>query len=313
MNSKFQKTENFLTFFYFYLDIQASRGLSLLDKWLSGTTAYESYQSFVRRIVDPLFGKFGVDIELSEPKLDRFARQIAINLACIAGHQTCLSNSSQKLDDMLTNGLEIMPDVQSSIYCNGLRGSNSTMFLHMQERMLKSEVQAERSLIIGALGCVEDESTLIHYLGLAINGKSLRLQEKSRILTAPVNSGIIGLRAMIKFIILNHEDLSSSQINMMLSTIASRISTEAIYNEFESLLTLLTLNNGISEGTQTSLKTAANAGLNWQKKHLKEIEMWLEANEEATTTEAAPTTQGSQSIFASTLLIITCAVMKYLL
>lgn len=294
--------------------------MTVLNKWLMGTATYANYQSFVLHIVTPLFDKFGFDVILGEPKLDRFVRQLAINFACTAGHRTCLSSSSQKLDEMFTNGVEILPDVQGSIYCNGLRKANSSMFSRLREKMLSSVRQAERTLLINALGCVENEDILIEYMSLVINGKapSLRVQDFSKLLTAPVNSGHVGLRAMLKFVAFNHEKLSSAQVNTILSSIASRISTETLFNELQTLLTQLKLNNGISDGTQNSFLVAARAGLDWQKKYLKEIGDWLEENvgglnTEGTTDSTSTTTQGSQSVFASTLLIIICTVMKYLL
>jgi aminopeptidase N len=306
----------------------------------------------VRRIVQLFYDKFGVDSELNEERrLDNFAPQIAINLACTAGHQTCLSQSSDKLKGMFQNGSSIStisPDVQSSIYCNGLRGADSATFLMMRDKMIGSNDQAERTILINALGCVQNENLLMSLLYLTItNGNNFRLQEKSRVLVAPLNSGIIGLKVMIDFIELNHEaisEISSSHVNTMLMAIASRIPTNSLYTQFKLLLTLLKSKDGISESTHSILLESASVILKWQNQYLSEVTIWFDTENQQTTvpptestttthpilttdsnstpkltTENGPTkdgditvttTQGSQSILVSTLLIITCFILS---
>jgi hypothetical protein len=306
----------------------------------------------VRRIVQQFFDKFGVDSEFSEERLDNFAPQIAINLACTMNHQTCLSQSSEKLKEMFQNNSSsiISPDVRSSIYCNGLRTGDSTLFVMMRDKMIKSNDQAERTLLINSLGCAENENLLNSLLYLAIfDGNNFRLQEKTRVFMAPLNSGLVGLKVMMNFIQLNQQsisEISSSHINMMLTAIASRIPTNSLYTEFKNLLTFLKSINGISESTHSNLLESANAGLKWQSQYLNEISTWLDktenpqvssTTEEDTTTMTmttsstvsessvtmttvlasteitSTTTQGADSIFASILLIVTCKMTEYLL
>jgi aminopeptidase N len=287
---------------------QANRGLTLLNQWLSGTSIYTTYQSFVRRIVQQFFDKFGVNSELSEERLDNFAPQIAINLACTMNHQTCLSQSSEKLKEMFQNNLKtyISPDVRSAIYCNGLRSGDSTLFLLMRDKMIKSNDQAERTLLINSLGCAQNENLLNSLLYLAIfEGNNFRLQEKTRVFMAPLNSGLVGLKVMMNFIQLNQQaisEISSSHINTMLTSIASRIPTNSLYTEFKDLLTFLKSINGISDNTQSILLESANSGLKWQSQYLDEISTWLENTENPqvpSTTEESTTTTMTTSTTSS--------------
>ncbi|CRL06584.1 CLUMA_CG019460, isoform A [Clunio marinus] len=96
----------------------ANRGLTLLNRWLEGTSAYPNYQSFVRRIVEPLFIEYGMEVIANEPELNRYARSLAINLACESGIESCLSGTSQRLVDLVENGVFIAPDLQKCEHQN---------------------------------------------------------------------------------------------------------------------------------------------------------------------------------------------------
>lgn len=321
----------------------------MLNRRLSGTPIFPTYQSFVRRIVQQFYDKFGVDSEPSETRrVDNFAPQIAINLACMAGYETCLVQSSEKLKGMFQDGSNmISPDVQSSVYCNGLRGADWPTFLLIRDKMIGSMDQAERTILINALGCVENETSLMSLLYLTITeGNNFRLQEKSRVLVSPLNSGLIGIQVMIEFIQLNYQaisEISSSQLDTMLTAIASRIPTNTLYTQFNFLLTFLKFKDGISESTNNRLLESASVILRWQNQYLNEVTTWLNDAEnpqqttESTTVsdESTPklttederattitdstvtstvqtTTQGAPSIFISTLLIITCTICSQL-
>lgn len=312
-----------------HINIQANRGMTLLNRWLSGTSTYSNYQGFVRKIVEPLYNRLGVEVVATEPKLDRYARSIAINLACQAGLSNCLTQSAQKLQQVVNNGVQISPDLQSAIYCNGLRQSNSTTFFYLQNKMFQSEDQAERTLIINALGCAQDATLLSQYLNLAIlPGEALRLQEKFRVLVAPVNNGELGLKVMMEFIRYNFHAIiaiAPTQVNTMLSNIATRVASQTLYNEFNSLLTLLQTFGGVSEANANNYRASANANLAWQTKNLGAIETWFQDGGTTTTPTPTPTTTpttdsttesttlGAGSVMISTFSLIACALLKYLL
>lgn len=301
--------------------------MTLLNRWLSGSSAYGSYQAFVRTIVEPLYDRLGVEVVADEHKLERYARSIAINLACQAGLSKCLTQSAEKLKQVINNGLKIAPDLQSSLYCNGLRQSNSSTFFYLQNKMLQSEDQAERTLIINALGCAQDEVLLTQYLNLAlIPGDALRLQEKFRVLAAPLNNGELGLRVIIDFIRYNFHAINGilpTQVNTMLSNIASRVASQTLYNEFTSLLTLLQDFGGITEGNANTYRSSANVNIAWQTANLGAIEKFFRGEDPTTiaptpstpvtTPSTTSTTLGAGSVVISTFAIIGCALIKHLL
>lgn len=201
---------------------------------------YSSYQTYVRKVVEPLFTNFGVEIKADEPKLDRYARSLAITVACQAGLQACLEQTATKLQEIVADtSKSIEPDLQVSIYCNGLRqDTGNSKFDFLYSKMLASEDQAERTLIINALGCSQDATRLKTYLETAF-GNEIRLQEKWRVLVSPVNNGELGLTVMMDLILEKRAEINSiaaDQISIMCSNIAARVSSEATSAVFSDLL-----------------------------------------------------------------------------
>lgn len=289
--------------------------MTLLNRLLSGTTAYDSYQSFIMGIIEPLYKRLGLEVVENEPKLDRYARTLAINLACQAGLSSCLSQTSQKLRESASTGVIIAPDVQSAIFCNGLRRSNSTLFFYLQNKMFQSVVQAERTLIINALGCSQDETLLSQYLNLAIlPGSALRLQEKPRVLVAPVNNGELGLRVMMNFIRNNYQavdKISPNQVDTMLSSIAMRIASVEMSSELNSLLTFLLTINGTTDTNVAKYRASVLNNLDWQSKNLESFHDWFQGVTESTSTEGS-TSLGSGSIKLSFIVMIICTSLIFL-
>lgn len=319
--------------------------MTLLNRWLTGSTAYANYQRFIRKIVEPLFNELGTEIEETDHKLVRYARQIAINLACEAGLESCLSATAQKLQNIVAGTQSIHPDLQSAIYCNGLRQSESATFTFLLQKMFASNDQAERTLIINALGCSSKSDELDAYLALVLQeDDKLRLQEKFRILAAPLNNGELGLQVMISFIKTNYLriiGISESQVKVMLSNIAPRIASTALQTEFNELLNqIATMEpSGLTSEEVEAYRTTVNNNLIWQEKYLDEIHVWLlddgstttPIEEDTTTTTGEPTeststtteeptestttttTQGAGSSVVSTMALVACVAIKYLM
>lgn len=251
----------------------------LLNRWLASTDVYPNYQLFVRQIVAPLLVHLGYDVLPEEHRMDRFARLNAINLACEAELPSCLAQVTERFQ-LAMDGTEIASDLQAAIFCQGLRQGNATHFNFLHTRHRNSNNQAERTVLQLALGCSQDFDSLLTFLRTALTDE-LRLSEKFRVLVVPQNNGELGLRVMMALIRSNYDDIinvAAGQVNTMLSSVASRVSSVELFDEFDSLLTHLLDLNRITEAAATNFRTSARANLNWQQNNLAEIREWLQIN-----------------------------------
>lgn len=302
--------------------------MTLLNRWLaSSPSALTEYQKFVRNIVEPLFIKLGVEIIANEPKLDRYARQIAINLACQAEHPACLEQVEAKIEAVVAGTATIAPDLQSAIYCNGLRKTSKETYDFFIQKMLASEDQAERTLIIAALGCSTNSDRLNSLLGLALEPDTVRLQEKFRILSAPLNSGEVALRTLIDFVRFNHaaiNQIADNQVRSIMANLAPRI-TLFTEGDYKRQLTAMRNNGYLTDANVESYTASIQSNIDWMHKNADEIENWLVQGEFTTvptgepttpgnaTTAVPTTTAGADSFVISSFVLSTCAVIKYFL
>lgn len=135
--------------------VAANRASTSLNRWLSGSRIYAHYQAFVRKNVAAFYNRLGVEFIDNEPRVDRYARTIAINLACQAQLPECLDDANQELLAFVYNDKRIAPEYVTTIYCNGMRKANSVLFNYMTDKMLKSASQTERNNFITAIGCMQ--------------------------------------------------------------------------------------------------------------------------------------------------------------
>lgn len=186
--------------------VAANRGLSLMNRLLTSTTSNENYQNFVRKSIAAMFNKLGVNLIANEPKLDVYARQLAIDLACQAGLPACLIQTNDKLHQLMNNStMKLAPDVRSNIYCNGLRLVNSELFFFMFNRIQTTTDASERSLLITSLGCTGDATLLQMHLNSALTVSSAyTTNERSRVLSSAVTNGQLGLELTMKFVKTNY-------------------------------------------------------------------------------------------------------------
>lgn len=247
----------------------ASRNIEAINSKLTGTRIHSKYQRFIQLIVTGLYNKLGVHVAPDEHKLDRYARIIAINLACKAEMTRCLTDTADELQKMIETNSSLAPDVTASIYCHGLRGGSDAAFMFMLNKMQFSEDPAEREMIIEALGCSQNPSLLRMYMHSAFApGSPHQSIEKYHILRSVVHNGQLGLELTIEFLTNNHQLIhkdNSQILAKILEHAASYVTTE---DQFEKLAKILNLREVFNQ----ELLHHAQKNLDWIANKLLVIE-----------------------------------------
>lgn len=257
----------------------AERALFLYNRWLLGSSVYDDFQDYVLKNVASMYNKLGVNVIDNEPRLDRYARQIAINLACLHGHPQCLVDTAEQLENAINLQQTLHPDVVAQIYCNGIRRSDRNVVESMQNLLSTATRQIERNRIIAGLGCIEDSDILYEHLFMAIRPGTLSNAERANILSSPLNNGIDALLVLVDFIRLNYGGVNLINPNLVAtvcSNIANRVSTVEMFDEFIGVLSHLEINGAISTNIGNSLRLTAEGILNWQELHLQHIVLFFE-------------------------------------
>lgn len=282
--------------------VSTNRANTLLNRWITGSVAYPRYQNFMRKNAAAFFNSLGTSNIQDENRIRRYARPIAINIACEAQLSNCLTLTSQRLQGMIDTGVAIHPDLVSTLYCNGMRGASASLFAAMQSKLLASNVQADRNAIITGMGCTQNTALLADFFTFAINPAStLSASERSRILTSAINIGEASIRTMVNFLRDNSAQVGTyGLVPTMASNIAARIPNQALLTEFTSLLSLLQTNSILTAAQVTSYTASANTLLTWQNSYLSHVIRAFDAIDAATPTTVVPPTQAPTTVAQTT-------------
>lgn len=251
-----------------------NRANTLLNRWLTGSSVHFNYQGFMIKNIERIYDKLGVRIVENELRVDRYGRAIAINLACQAGSMRCLAETATELQSSIRTGTPIAPDLEAAIYCNGIRRAPLFTVAFMQFKLLTSMRQFQRNTIISGLGCIENAQLLRSHLSFALEPFELSNSERSSILLSPVNHGESSLRVMMDFIRDNHVEINlinPNQVATLCSNIAARVSSEQMFNEFDSLLVNLLARSVINLNQAIAFRSTARIILQWQAENLDDF------------------------------------------
>ena len=85
------------------------------------------------------------------------------------GHEQCLAETAAQIAQVAVSTLVIEPDLETAIYCNGMRTANSLVILTIMESLLVVEMEAMKPLIMNSVGCASSLDVLSFYLQSSIS------------------------------------------------------------------------------------------------------------------------------------------------
>lgn len=180
------------------------------NNYLNGDEDYQNFQLFVGELVSNIYEKLGINDVGGEHHLTKSIRNIAINLACMAGIESCIQETNNKLKELVDNGVAIEPNLQRQIYCNGLMQSGDAEFNYVYNELMASDDQALRRTLIASLGCSRTQSQLQNFVYSSIDESAgWRVQERITILSAAYSANSVGLNVSIDFLSENWEAYSN--------------------------------------------------------------------------------------------------------
>lgn len=180
----------------------ADRALSFLHPYLIGSNYYDHFQSMMRYGSNLFYTRLGVKSIVGEPPLDVLGRNLAINWACSMGHPKCISDTTFLMDQVAQDEITIASDLETTVYCNGLRGASQKTFESMWKLVFNPDKTVYKTLILSSLGCSHDSALLKSYLESSID-QTLDYEEFDRVQVISAvysNGGLLGLNLALDFL-----------------------------------------------------------------------------------------------------------------
>ncbi|XP_073817390.1 aminopeptidase N [Musca autumnalis] len=284
--------------------------INVYNRYLSGDERYGDFQTFVAEIVTPIYEKLGINDVPGEQHYQKFTRNVVINMACLAGIQSCLTETNNKLKDLVQYDTPIEPNVQTQIYCNGLKQSGDDVFNFVFTKLMDSTDQALRRILISSLGCAQNEIQLKKYLESSIDqSNKLRVQERTTILSPVYSRGSVGLMATIDFLEQHWDEYGNLNSGFggsnPLDDALRGMSSYVVNTEQETrLLALVDKVKGTAHATATlesSVKANIASNFNWLKSNRDPLMNWFHSYN---TKSGSAAISGSSMAIGTLLLLV---------
>lgn len=232
-----------------------SKILRFLKSKLAGTNQYNRFEKFQRTMVEKLYKAVGIEDDNNESLLNKYKRNVAIELACSNGVSACLSDTSAKLKNILDSKQDFHQNVRSVIYCESVRGTKRPEYnrLWMQLADFSNSDRTYRNLLIRALSCVNEKKLLREYLSSALNSTNDKLivylpSEQQQVLTAVFQNSVAGHHLAIEFLMKHIDEAyrtyGSGGLSSVISGIASRVTSKSVRNDVGVIVYCVCHSNG---------------------------------------------------------------------
>lgn len=164
-----------------------------------------SSQSFTKLLSEKFYSTYSfINNEVpNELIVDRFAREIAIKLACESGNEECLYDTFAQVHLIGHHDRSAPKGLEEVIYCKGLKGNERRdEWIYMWQKMQASNELEERNIIIKSLGCSDDYNLLRDFLqtSIATNSDNNYVRsERFQIFNSVLKSSV-GVSVAIEFL-----------------------------------------------------------------------------------------------------------------
>lgn len=164
----------------------------------------------------------------NEPHFSKELRIMATNWACRMGSEACLEATNVELRQNLGN---IHSNMRQTIYCNGLRSSDESDYASLKTVLNTTSDTNERSVLLTALGCSQNESVLTEYMQSSVDNSYMSQSENYQVFTSVVGNGQLGLSVAVRFLENNLLEAAAKYgeaniNNAMTATASNIVSTE---------------------------------------------------------------------------------------
>lgn len=253
----------------------ADEGLTKLHQMFRGNDRLGLVKEYFKEISEFAYNQYGATSKSNEYHHAKLARNLAIKWACLAGNEECLSDTADIMNDVIADDYEIEADLQSTIYCNGMRNADNRKFMALMDKLRNDDV--DRNQIIDALSCNENGNSLKTFLTMMFNGTvSTSTAERRRAFNAINLASAQGLRIALEFFNDNSALIQSTYdagIGTLLNNLANQIysiNDSALFNEILSKIETI-----VETANIAIVRDIVRANVDFIDEHIDEVDSYL--------------------------------------
>ncbi|KAG5680753.1 hypothetical protein PVAND_010240 [Polypedilum vanderplanki] len=224
----------------------------------------EILNAFIKKLSAKFYAKYKLTSNTVPVDIipERYGRVLAIDLACRAGNEDCLSDAFSLVHGFADHDVSI-PKGLESILCHGFRGTGKqNEFVATWRKMQLTSDTTYKTTLINALGCSDDPVLLKDYLESSLGSGASQVnytQAQRRAVFSSVLQSNSAIPVVINFLKKFQSEVVSSYgqtLQTTLNTLANSIKNtndQILFNEY--VLNLNVLNN---DAITSLLRTVTN-------------------------------------------------------
>ncbi|XP_022908762.2 aminopeptidase N isoform X2 [Onthophagus taurus] len=254
----------------------------------SRTGHFDLYKKYALYLLRNLYEDIGFYEKPSDSPLLTQTRALLLMTACKLGYKDCIINCINEFQKWRSSAdpdrnNPISANLRGTVYCYAIRTGGQEEWDFAWERYLKTEVAAERELLMTGLGCSREPWILRRYLEWAVTEKSgIRKHDAIRIFVS-ITDSIIGQHIAYNFLKTDWDRIKK----YMGSTLMSGIIRECItlyptqeeLDDIKSLVSKRKEEFSVFGRLINQLIEKAEANLIWRKTNLDKIILWLSTHD----------------------------------
>ncbi|CAK1546283.1 unnamed protein product [Leptosia nina] len=263
----------------------ANNAFAYLDVVLSGTDAYPHFQEYVRELSAPLYQRLGFVAQADEEHVTAFHRNIVLNLNCRHGNAHCVNQSQELLQQFRNNpNQRLNPDIQTVVFCSGLRGGDVDNFNFLWERYRASQDSSEQSILLNSLACTSNPNLRNFFLNQVVNSTTpVREQDRHTIVVATINSSPEGMEAALDFVLEHFASIQNRVQGLtgtanILNAFARRLTTSAHSQKINTFVSRYQNIFSASElAAVGSIRENLASSIAWSQNNYQTVRNWFDA------------------------------------
>ncbi|RLU27565.1 hypothetical protein DMN91_001369 [Ooceraea biroi] len=259
-----QREDDYLPWRAFY------NNLPYLKNRFRGRGIEDLYKTYLTSLIQPLYERLNFVDGRDDDDLTKLLRMHTRKWACELDIGDCKVRAKRYFQNKLSFRIEIPPIYRSVVYCTAMQtDATENTYNILWEEYLNSTVTTDTVVILNSLACSQNKDVLEKLLREAITeDSSIRYQDSARMFSNVYDASLNGTEFVMGFIDKYYDDMQKyyggyAQIESIVSSLASRISTYNLYKQYQDLLNKLVKREFAFDKSVRSFMTKVEYEFDW--------------------------------------------------
>ncbi|XP_075971879.1 membrane alanyl aminopeptidase-like [Anticarsia gemmatalis] len=274
--------------------------------------AHRVFSAYLLEIMDTVIRHLGFEERATDSTSTILNRMQIMNYACNLGHAGCVLDAQNKWRQWRENNSNLVPvNARRYVYCIGLREGNAADYTFLFNQYESSENTADMVVILRALACTRDETSLNHFLRNSMENRKIRIHDRTNAWSFALQGNPENQPQVLSFLYNNFAQIrdaygGEARLNIVINAIPAFLTDFAVIQQFQNWVyqNQIALQGSFPNGV--AAVNAAISNLQWGNENSVEIYNYLLSK----VTEPVP---GASTTFVASSILLLAATLLHLL